>query len=335
MGPAMSGDRLIDTLNRLGTLPATLARDGDFCAPGVVYVAPPDHHLLVDGERLLVGRGPFENLSRPAIDPLFRSVAVSAGNLAVGVLLSGFLDDGVVGLQTIHRCGGITLVQDPLDAEQHGMPSSAIARAHVDHTLPSADLAAFIARVVREAPPKAAVIPDELIREVQLAARVAADRDALAQLVGPTTEFPCPDCGGVLREVKGSDNLRFRCRVGHSLTAQILSNRQAHQIEETLWVSLRMLEERKALLERIARTPGGSGTAARAADIQRHIDRLRGLLLSESWRNAPAPDESATEHPEPAESRSRHREHRRRARGESPRRGPESARSSRRRSLGA
>jgi two-component system, chemotaxis family, protein-glutamate methylesterase/glutaminase len=94
-------------LNRAGPLPADLARDGLAFEPGRVYVAPPDLHLLLDDGRMLLRRGPRENLSRPAIDPLFRSAAVAYGGRVIGVVLSGMLYDGASGLRAIKRCGGV------------------------------------------------------------------------------------------------------------------------------------------------------------------------------------------------------------------------------------
>src|SRR5262245_41476931 len=108
--------RLAQILNRAGPLPATLAQDWERFEPGHIYVAPPDHHLLVKQGCLRVTRGLRENRVRPAIDPLFRSAAVAYGARVVGVVLSGMQNDGTSGLLAIKRCGGIAIVQDPTDA---------------------------------------------------------------------------------------------------------------------------------------------------------------------------------------------------------------------------
>ncbi|MBV8537472.1 MAG: chemotaxis protein CheB, partial [Alphaproteobacteria bacterium] len=123
---AVTGNARIELLGRHSKLPAALAVEGEKLRAGHVYLAPPDHHLLVTRVGLLVRRGPVENNARPAIDPLFRSAAVSFGPRALGVILSGFTSqDGVSGLQAIKRCGGTTVVQDPNDAEHEGMPEQA------------------------------------------------------------------------------------------------------------------------------------------------------------------------------------------------------------------
>ncbi|WP_260434787.1 chemotaxis protein CheB [Burkholderia sp. Bp8992] len=126
-------------LSSAGPLHAVHAKDGDTYLPGRIYVAPPDRHLIVEGEVLRLTRGAKENFARPAIDPLFRSVAAEMGRRAIGVILTGLLDDGAAGLDAIRLCGGATIVQDPAEAFASDMPLH--AEPYADFVLPLDGLA--------------------------------------------------------------------------------------------------------------------------------------------------------------------------------------------------
>lgn len=135
-------------LAKAGPLPAAHAVDGEALRPGRIYVAPPDHHLLVEPGLLRLSRGPRENSTRPAIDPLFRSAAQAYGPRVFGVILSGTMNDGTAGFSVIKRLGGTTLVQAPEDAVFPGMPQSALSNTAVDHCAPASALGALLARLV-------------------------------------------------------------------------------------------------------------------------------------------------------------------------------------------
>jgi two-component system chemotaxis response regulator CheB len=146
---------LAHVLERASSLPVVAARQKLPLRPGTIYVAVPDLHLLVapgDGDEpsLRLVRGPRENRSRPAINPLFRSAALAFGPRVIGVLLSGALDDGIGGLWTVKDRGGITVVQDPDDAAVPHMPASALAEVEVDHVATAAMLGPLLGRLVRE-----------------------------------------------------------------------------------------------------------------------------------------------------------------------------------------
>jgi two-component system, chemotaxis family, protein-glutamate methylesterase/glutaminase len=128
--------QLPELLKRCGPLPAVHARQGDAVRPGHLYVAPPDHHLLLSDGRIRLTRGPRENWARPAIDPLFRSAARAYGARTIGVILTGMLNDGTAGLRSIRQAGGIAVVQDPHDAAAPDMPWSALRHAGADFRLP-------------------------------------------------------------------------------------------------------------------------------------------------------------------------------------------------------
>jgi two-component system, chemotaxis family, protein-glutamate methylesterase/glutaminase len=119
-------------LSRRSALPVKQAEHGDPLRPGRIYVAPADHHLVLGPGGVELNQGPKVNHARPAIDPLFRSAALLHGQRVIGVVLTGFLQDGTAGLAAIKRAGGVAIVQDPVDAEFPGMPASAMAGAQVD-----------------------------------------------------------------------------------------------------------------------------------------------------------------------------------------------------------
>ncbi|MBI5277225.1 MAG: chemotaxis protein CheB [Burkholderiales bacterium] len=116
-------------------------------ATGTIYVAPPDQHMLLDGDRIRLAHGPKENHARPAIDPLFRSAALSWGPRVIGVILTGLMDDGSAGLADIRAGGGTTIVQDPTTAAEPEMPGSALRNVAVDHCVPLAAIPGLLARL--------------------------------------------------------------------------------------------------------------------------------------------------------------------------------------------
>ncbi len=126
---------LVPLLSKSSTLPIRTATNGEF-EPGVIYIAPPDHHLVIERRVMALSRGPRENRARPAIDVTFRSAAIAHGHSVIGVVLTGMLDDGTAGLFYVKRHGGIAIVQDPQDAEFASMPANALAHVNVDYSLP-------------------------------------------------------------------------------------------------------------------------------------------------------------------------------------------------------
>lgn len=261
-------------LARAGPLPAHHAEDGETYRPGCIYVARPDHHLLVDHGKVRVVRGPSENGHRPAIDPLFRSAALTGGRRVVGVILSGLLDDGTSGLHSIKSRGGITLVQDPREALFTGMPQSAINRVGVDAVLPIAEIAKRLAALSLETVDdvRPAEIPGDtrLTREVSTAEMIAGALDAEGH-PGTPSMYSCPGCNGVLWEIKEGAGFRFRCRTGHAYSLETLLSEQSRALDEALWMALRALEESASLSDRLA------GRAR-----ERGHDRIAALFTAQS-----------------------------------------------------
>jgi two-component system, chemotaxis family, protein-glutamate methylesterase/glutaminase len=283
MAPEASAGALLRRLGRHRSFQCRLASDGEVFKAGRVYIAPPDYHLLVKGNRLLVTKGARENRYRPAVDPLFRSAAVSHGSRVIGVILTGLLDDGTAGLGTIKSCGGVTVVQDPRSAAYPDMPRSALANVRVDHCVPVAEMGALLERLIRARPARTPAIPASVRAEAEIAERVLSDVGQVNDL-GHQVPYNCPNCGGVLWQIKQQRALRYRCHTGHSFTATALATSQAEKIEETLWVSLRMLEERKNLLNTMARAERRPQRrkeyVERAADTEVHVERVRAMLLA-------------------------------------------------------
>jgi len=167
--PQHSTSSLDGVLTRAGPLPATFAQDGDSLRKSHIYIAPPDRHLIVDGDHISLGEGPRENNARPAIDPMLRSAAVCCGSRTVGVVLTGTLGDGAAGLWTVHQSGGITVVQDPKDAAFAEMPMTALDRAKPDHVARLKDMPALLTSLAHEPIGQAKALPRSIQVEVEIA----------------------------------------------------------------------------------------------------------------------------------------------------------------------
>jgi two-component system chemotaxis response regulator CheB len=136
-------------LERGSGLPVVLAGDGDAVRPSHVYVAPEHRHIEVDGRgRLSLDDGPAEGGFRPSINRLFRSVGEAYGPAAIAVLLTGMGDDGAEGMAVVARRGGITVAQDAETSVVFGMPAAAVRLGAVQHLLPPAEIARFVAEQV-------------------------------------------------------------------------------------------------------------------------------------------------------------------------------------------
>lgn len=282
MAADANGEALLHHLRKHETLACKLAVDGETFKPGTIYIAPPDQHMLIKERTILITKGARENRSRPAIDPLFRSAAVSHGARVIGVLLTGLLDDGTAGMLAIKRCGGVTVVQDPADATYPQMPQSALDNADVDHSIPLAAMGGLVEQLCRDHAGKAKTAPKDIQIEAKIAERVLSDVAAVTDL-GEQVPYNCPNCGGVLWEMDASEQARFRCHTGHSFTALTLLGAQTEKIEETLWIALRMFEERKNLLNSMIVKEGPRALRSmkqRADETQVHIERIRAMLMS-------------------------------------------------------
>jgi len=281
LSPASHG--LLPVLHNAGALAVKHGENGEPIRCGTVYLAPPDRHLMVSAACIRITRGPRENRWRPAIDPLFRSAAVSFGPRVIGVVLTGMLDDGTAGLAAIKRCGGIAVVQDPLDAAHPEMPQSALDNVVVDHRAPMSQLGSLIERLVAQAPGPSPVIPLELEREAEVSERGAPARlEDEPRSVG----FICPECGGPLNAHEAGGLNHYRCMVGHGWSPGALLSNTSDALESTLWAAIRLFRQRANLLVSMAKRQRDAGHERMAVQYERsaqeamdHAQRLQQVAM--------------------------------------------------------
>ncbi len=250
--PAGAPSILARIIDRKGPLPAVTAEHGASLEPGHIYVARPGRHLLVADHHVVLSQGPTENGHRPAINALFRSVAMDFGPRAIGVLLSGVLDDGVLGLAAIRSRGGATIGQSPGDALFPAMPTNARDAGVLSHQAAAADIGAVLEQLSQRQVEALNMEPDaamEMENRIAMASRFSTDFDA--QELGPASGYTCPDCDGSLAALGGGS---FRCHVGHAWTRDALLAARDGEIENALWIALRSLQEKAKLARQLADT---------------------------------------------------------------------------------
>lgn len=245
--------KLAHVLQRECLLPVSSPQDEQPFEAGRVYVAPPDRHLLVMGNRLRVVRGPKENRHRPAIDPLFRSAAWTFGPRVVGVVLTGMLDDGTAGLWAIKMCGGVTVIQDPDEAPYPSMPLSARNNVEIDHSLRLDEIAPLLDQLARK-PVASQPAPDRADQYRVESEFCTMDRESkdMDLLPAKLTTLTCPSCNGTLWEFNEGGRLRFRCHTGHAFGPESLLAEQADSLEEALYAAMRALQEQSTASRMLA-----------------------------------------------------------------------------------
>lgn len=282
---ATIGDFLVIRLQRNTHYRCILARDGMPVEPDTIYIAPPDRHLLLSKNKIVIGHGPAENRWRPSIDALFRSAAAHFSSRVTGIVLTGLLDDGTAGMSAIKRSGGITIVQDPNEAEFPDMPVAVMNNMQVDYCLKLAEMGDVLKKIaaVKSEP---VAVPDDVIAEARLSERNVIGIDEVSRL-GESSLFVCPDCGGHLWEITKDKMHRYRCHTGHVYTEEDLSLKQQENQEAALWVAIRIMEERRNLMLKIngAYSARGlkhaaTGYSKKADELKNHIEKLRELLFT-------------------------------------------------------
>lgn len=265
---------LPEILERAGPLPASNAADWEQIEHGRIYVAPPDRHLLLESSgHVRVTRGPRENRFRPAVDTLFRSAAHAFGTRVVGVILTGWLDDGTAGLWAVKERGGTAVVQHPDDCFAPAMPLNAIKHVEVDHIIPLKGVVPLLVQLTETQAEEEGARP--VSEEMDIEVKIAREDNALESGImkwGEPSVYACPECHGVLLQLKEGGNLRFRCHTGHAYSVDSLLAEFSEKTEETLWSAIRAIEEGVLLMRDLAKHFGERHNGADAEELLRRAD---------------------------------------------------------------
>ncbi len=277
---------LSNRLQPATSLKCMVPQDGEKILKDHIYVTPVGQHLLVRKNKILLGNGPEENRFRPSIGVLFRSAAAAYNSTVIGVVLTGMLDDGTAGMDAIKRSGGTCIVQEPSEAEYPDMPLSVLDHIDVDHCVTLDKMGDIILKITQtetlEKP-----VPEDVIIESQIAERVIIDYENIKKL-GEKSIFACPDCGGGMWYIENGGKVnRYRCHIGHAYTEKDLVVKQNEKLESTLWMALRIMEERRNLLMKMENDSNSRGLSKGAAthkkkkeEIQIHVDNLKEILFA-------------------------------------------------------
>ncbi|HTE02165.1 MAG TPA: chemotaxis protein CheB [Mucilaginibacter sp.] len=278
------GDFVVHRIKQVTSMDCSMAADGAPIERDHIYVARPNQHLLVKNGKFKLGAGPEENRWRPSIDVLFRSAAVAYSSRAIGIILSGLMDDGTSGMWAIKRSGGHCMVQDPNQAEFPDMPLSVMNHMEVDMVATLSSMGSLIGKIVEDTKGPKKPVPADVIAESEIAEKTAVGIDDVRK-IGAQSIFACPDCGGGLWDIQGDVIKRYRCHIGHAYTERDLVLKQAETAGTTLWVALRMMEERKHLLRKMEVDSNEKGYTRWAAthvekqeELDTHINKLKEIL---------------------------------------------------------
>ncbi len=275
---------LPEVLSRAAILPARHADDGEPIRPGIIYIAPPDRHMLVSRDVIRLSRGPRQHYTRPAIDPLFLSLSRAFGPRVIGVVLSGTGSDGARGLREICRAGGVAVIQEPGTALYPEMPRNAAASVLADgvagHLVGKEELTGLLLRLSSQMAP---------ISEAATAGQASTIMEQFERPVALT----CPECGGALRRTGGPPP-EFRCHTGHRFGAIEIADGQGLALEEALVVAVRVLNERAELCRQMKESARAAGRDLGVG----HWERLEGEaeeqleVLARFLERQPPPAES-------------------------------------------
>ena len=266
--PPRTRSLLPEILTRVGALPAIHPENGAAIKKGHVYIAPPDHHLVVERGHVHLSLGPKEQHHRPCINVMFRSAALAYGEQVTAVVLTGELDDGTAGLWEVKRRGGTAIIQNPEGAAFPSMPLSALREIEADYVVDIAEMGALLTRLASER------------REGKRTTELEG-----AKMEPQLTDLTCPDCRGTIWEVaRGNGNTRgseFRCRVGHTFSPKGMISEHFAAQEKALYAALVALEEGASLTTRLARQfdpPLGERLREEAREREAQAETIRQIL---------------------------------------------------------
>ena len=278
-------------LSRSGHLNAVHPKDGETMKTNTIYVAPPDHHLLIEKDKVIVKKGPKENRFRPSIDALFRSAAYNYGSRVIGLVLSGLLDDGTSGLWSVKRQGGTSIVQDPNDAEFPSMPLNVLEYVDVDHVVPISDMGPLLHKLTQETATQSTTLTKEELERLHTEVNIAAQDNSFEMGIlnkGALTPLTCPECHGALVQFTEGKIIRYRCHTGHGFTDSALLAGVTKSVEESLWQTVKSLEEAIMILEQTARqfeTDGNQTTAklfyGKARETHHTTKQIREIIFEQ------------------------------------------------------
>jgi two-component system chemotaxis response regulator CheB len=274
---------LPELLDQIGTMPASHAVQDEAIRAGHIFVAPPDHHLTIERGRIVLTKGPRENMARPSIDPMFRSAARTYGADVIGVILTGGLNDGTAGLYEVKAQGGTAIVQDPSNAVGTSMPQSAIEHVAVDHIVSVSQIAPLLVRLVGEHTATAGIDRGDQ------ASGDSQEKGMTAQFtLNPPVAVTCPDCGGALRRSEMGTLTQFSCHIGHVYTAEVMLAAQFLAMERSIEQAMRSLSERaelcRIMMEKARQGEAVSSTRWEDA-MEEAFDQTASLrkLLTREW----------------------------------------------------
>lgn len=280
---------LIKRLQAATTLPCHLAEDGVLIQKANIYIAQPGIHLMVRDGKILLGNGSDQDMHRPSIDVLFRSAAADYNVRAIGVVLTGCVQDGTSGMRVIKAYGGSLIVQDPAEAEFASMPESAKNNNQVDHSVILAKMGAAITEIINTNSPAENKISPQQASEVRWSEKMALGN--ADEPIGNKALHTCPECGQPIHPIAEDGKiLYYHCATGHICLEEDAMETHGNA-SEGVWLALRMMEDREHFLVNKAADSNkrrlfkiANDLTDKAASLRQHIHQLKTLLMEMEFR---------------------------------------------------